>query len=198
MIIGVTGLIGSGKSEVAAVFCKQGAKLIDCDRIGREVVEKDRDLQYRLVLEFGDSILTTGKKLDRRQLGRLAFSNVEKTEALNSIVHPALLAELDRRMAKARQENYHAVVDAALLIYWEYQKKVDFTILVSSHTRNRIRRLLDGGLSRVEIERRTSAQLPLSYLRTRSDFVLTNNEDLISLRKKAKILYLELTKRKIG
>lgn len=193
MIIGVTGLIGSGKSEVSDVFAQLGATKIDCDRIGREVVENDPDILHRLTDAFGDTILTTDGKLDRRGLGRLAFASPENTGKLNAIVHPALLAELDRRMEKARRENYHAVVDAALLIYWDYHKKVDHTVLVSSYTRNRIKRLLAGGLSLTEIRHRTGSQLTLSYLRQRSNSVISNNEDLTSLRKKAKILYLKLT-----
>jgi len=198
MIIGVTGLIGSGKSEVVDVFHQLGAKLIDCDGIGREVVENDQKILYRLALEFGESILTPAKKLDRRQLGRLAFSDPERTKTLNAIVHPALLAELDRRLAAAREQGHNAVVDAALLIYWNYQSKMDFTVLVSSHTTIRIRRLLDRGLSREEIRQRMKSQLPLSYLRERSDIVVTNNQSLDILRKKAKILYLKLAEAEIG
>ncbi len=193
MIIGVTGLIGSGKSEVSDVFEQLGARKIDCDLIGREVVEGNQDILNRLALEFGDSIITSEGKLDRKRLGRLAFANPANTEKLNSIVHPALLTELDIRMAKARQDNCHAVVDAALLIYWGYQKKVDYTVLVSSYTRNRIKRLLAGGLSLTEIRRRTASQLTLSYLRQHSDLVISNNEEVASLRKKAKILYLKLS-----
>jgi len=198
MIVGVTGLIGSGKSEVTSVFCRMGARLIDCDQIGREVVENDQKVLYRLALEFGASILTPSKKLNRRQLGRLAFASAKNTEKLNAIVHPALLAELDRRLADARMRKYDAVVDAALLIYWNYHRKMDYTVLVSSHTQIRIRRLLDRGLTREEIRQRMKSQLPLSYLRQRADFVLANNTDLDILRKKAKILYLKLSESEIG
>jgi dephospho-CoA kinase len=198
MILGVTGLIGSGKSEVAGVFGRLGARIIDCDRIGREVVENDQEILYRLSLEFGSNILDKKKRLNRRQLGHLAFESPDKTAFLNSIVHPALLAELDRRLEHARKNHYHAVVDAALLIFWKYHQKMDFTILVSSFTRNRIRRLIAAGLTTREIDQRTKSQLPLSHLRKHSDFVLTNNNDRGELRKKAKILYLELSRREIG
>jgi dephospho-CoA kinase len=198
MIIGVTGLIGSGKSEVAAMFEELGAKIIDCDQIGREVVENDPNILSQLAEKFGESILNADKTLDRGKLGKLAFSNPEKTAILNSIVHPPLLAELDRRMEHARGNNYPAVVDAALLVFWNYHKKMDYTVLVSSFTRNRIKRLLAGGLTNEEIRQRSESQLSLSYLQEWSDFVITNNNDLDDLRKKAKILYLELTKREIG
>lgn len=193
MVLGVTGLIGSGKSEVAAIFKKQGARLIDCDKIGREVVASDQEVLYRLVLEFGASILTKNRKLNRKALGRLAFASPERTAILNSIIHPALLAELDRRLEQARASRYNAVVDAALLIYWRYHLRMDCTILVSSHTRNRIRRLLKSGYSQDEIRQRTKSQLPLSYLRQESNIIIANNGDLATLRKRAKILYRQLT-----
>lgn len=195
MIFGVTGLIGSGKSTVARVFARMGATLIDCDRIGKEVVESDPAVLYRLVLEFGSTILTADKKLDRRRLGQLAFSSPEKTARLNAIVHPALLAELDNRIQRARRRHTHAVVDAALLVYWKYYSRMDATILVSSYARLRTARLRRAGLSREEIGQRTKSQLSLAELHRHSDRVITNNKDLLSLQRKARKLYHELTER---
>jgi dephospho-CoA kinase len=198
MILGVTGLIGSGKSTVARAFRDEGALLIDCDRIGREVVESDSTIQYQLVLAFGGSILTRRKTIDRRRLGRLAFSSAENTEKLNSIVHPALLAELDRRVRDARARGETAVIDAALLIYWNYHTKVDYTILVTAYTRNRMNRLRATGLTDDEIRQRTRSQLPLSHLRERSDFVLANNTNPEKLRTRAIMLYRRLADGEMG
>jgi dephospho-CoA kinase len=192
MILGVTGLIGSGKSIVARTFEKEGAVLIDCDVIGRKVVEEDPALQYRLALEFGASILTGKKTIDRRELGRLAFSSTENTERLNAIVHPALLAELDRRIADVRRKKQHAVIDAALLIYWGYDKKVDLTILITATAKNRFARLRAEGLTEAEIKQRTKSQLPLSHMKKRSDIILTNNADRRSVRIRAGRLYHRL------
>ncbi len=195
MIIGLTGLIGSGKSEVAAVWEKMGAKIISGDAIGREVVENDSIVFYRLLMEFGPTIIDKNGKLNRKKLGRLAFSSREKTELLNSIVHPSLLKRLDAQVAHAKLKDYQAVVDAALLIYWNYHKKMDRTVLVSSTARNRHNRLLDQGFSVEEIRRRTKSQLPYSYLRKHADYVIYNNKDLNSLHKRAQIIYSELVKR---
>ncbi len=192
MIVGVTGLIGSGKSTVAGALAEEGAALIDCDLIGLKVVESNPNIQYQLVLAFGGSILKKDGRIDRRQLGRLAFSSAENTEKLNGIVHPALLAELDRRLAASRRRRRHAVVDAALLINWQYHKKMDYTILVTAYEKNRIMRLRAAGLTEAEIRQRTKSQLSLSYLRKRSDFVLANNTDTDTLRRKAKRLYHDL------
>lgn len=192
MILGVTGLIGSGKSIVAQAIEEQGAELIDCDLIGREVVEADAMLQYRLVLEFGAAILTSKKTINRRALGRLAFSSPENTDKLNALVHPALLAELDRRMTEVRRKKHNAVVDAALLVYWGYQKKVEATILVTATAKNRFARLRAAGLNDQEIMQRTKSQLSLSHLKEHADYVLTNNADRRSVQAKAVKLYRRL------
>ena len=192
MIVGVTGLIGSGKSVVADAIREEGAVLIDCDQIGREAVESSPLIRYRLVLAFGPTILTNGDSIDRKELGRLAFSTPEKTAALNAIVHPALLAELGRRLEQARTDHRHAVVDAALLVYWNYHKKMDYTIVVAAAARNRTRRLLAAGLTMAEITHRTKSQLPLSYLKKQADFVIPNDGDIVTVRMKAKTLYHRL------
>lgn len=192
MIVGVTGLIGSGKSIVADAIREEGAILIDCDRIGREVVENNPIIRYRLVLAFGATILTSEDGIDRKELGRLAFSSPEKTAALNAIVHPALLAELDSRLKQARKNRQHTVVDAALLIYWNYHKKMDYTVVVAATASNRTRRLLAAGFIVAEITQRTKSQLPLSYLKKQADFVILNDGDIVTVRRKAKTLYHQL------
>lgn len=195
MIFGVVGLIGSGKTAVSEVFARLGAEVIDADKIGREVVESDHTVLYQLVLEFGETILKKDKSLDRKKLGRLAFANPSSTKKLNDIVHPELLRRLDKAVQAARQSGCHAVVDAALLIYWNYQKKVDTTILVTAKSATRQRRLAARGLSVAEFHERTKSQLSESYLKKHSDIILTNDGTIDSLILRAEKLYHELTEK---
>ncbi len=67
MIIGLTGLMGSGKSEVAAVFASLGAVSIDADIIGRQVLETDSVVFYRLLTTFGVSMLNRNLSLNRKK-----------------------------------------------------------------------------------------------------------------------------------
>ena len=195
MLIGLTGLIGSGKTEVASVWASMGARVLSGDDIGREVVENDSRILKKLVNEFGTSILNKNKNLNRRRLGKLAFASRENTEKLNAIVHPALLASLDREINNSRKNNIDTVVDAALLVHWNYHKKMDFTVLVSSFQRLRFRRLSERGMTLDEIKQRTKSQLPLAVLRRKADYTLTNNTNLNDLRVKARKLYLSLSER---
>lgn len=192
MIIGVTGLIGSGKSQVAAVFGSLGAEVVNADAIGREVVDSDPGLLYSLVLEFGDAILTPQKTLNRRQLGQLAFASPSGATRLNRIVHPALLNRLDGYVADARRKKTILVIDAALLIFWNYHKRTDTTVLISATKAIRRTRALAAGLTRMEFEQRTKAQLPERILRKETDYVLSNNGTLKDLQRRAEKLYLQI------
>jgi dephospho-CoA kinase len=192
VIIGVTGQIGSGKSAVTAIFKALGAEVADADLIGKEVVENEPGILYRLVLEFGNSILTPHKTLSRRELGRMAFASKDATRRLNDIVHPALLKKLDDLIDQTRQNQGILIIDAALLIYWNYHKRMDLTILVSSTADRRRKRMRAKGLTEEEFRSRTASQLSERALRQVSDYVLTNNGPIVKLQKQAEKLYQDL------
>ncbi|MEZ5359216.1 MAG: dephospho-CoA kinase [Candidatus Zixiibacteriota bacterium] len=195
MIFGIVGLIGSGKTAVTEVFARLGAEIIDADKIGREVVESDPSVLYQLVMAFGETILKKDRSLDRRKLGQLAFANPEATNKLNEIVHPELLRRLDEKVNAARVAGRHAVVDAALLIFWNYQGKMDTTIVVTARAANRRKRLLGRGLSAGEVAARTKSQLSEAYLKKHADIILSNDGSLKSLISRAEKLYCELTEK---
>ena len=181
MLIGITGQIGTGKSEVARLFEKHGAYVISADQIGREVVEQNRVVLRELVRAFGAEILTPSGKLRRRLLGELAFATPASKRRLDKIVHPRLLRKLGRQTSLALKKHALVVVDAALLIDWNWDKKVQYTVLV--HSRNEIKaaRLLKKGYSRAEIITRIRSQKDFIELRKHADFIIHNNKSLDSL-----------------
>ncbi len=195
MLIGLTGLIGSGKSEVAGIFEKNGAFVISADKIGKDVVENNKSILKKLVVAFGRDIISKSAKLNRKQLGRLAFSSEINKEKLNNIVHPALLKELSNQVNKAKNRYELVVIDAALLTYWGWDKKVDKTILVATNLRKRIQRLKANGYTESDVKARTKSQLKLSELYKRADFILTNNTTLKILEKKVVNIIASLSKR---
>jgi len=184
MIIGITGQIGSGKTQVARIFARHGACVISADEIGKEVVDNNSRVLNRLVTAFGADILTPGGKLRRRVLGRIAFASDEGRRKLNAIVHPPLLRKLRGRMVQASREYDMVVVDAALLIDWGLEREIDLTILVHAPDRIKKARLIEAGLSDQEIGSRLRVQLPFSVLKSRSDIVIYNNKSLSHLEAK--------------
>jgi dephospho-CoA kinase len=195
MLIGITGQIGTGKSEVARLLEKHGAYVISADQIGREVVEKNRRILRELVRSFGAEILTPSGKLRRRRLGELAFATPAGKRILDKIVHPRLLQELNRQTAQAIKKHDLVVVDAALLVDWQWDKRVQYTVLV--HSRNEIKaaRLLKKGYSRAEIITRAKSQKGFMELRKHADFIIHNNKSLNSLEVQVEKL-IEKLKRK--
>ncbi|MCJ7497555.1 MAG: dephospho-CoA kinase [candidate division Zixibacteria bacterium] len=190
-IIGITGGIGSGKTEVAKIFKKLGAKILSGDEIGKEVVEKNSSVLKKMVKVFGDEILNRDKNLNRRKLGKIAFSKVENKDKLNKIVNPYLLSNLRKRIKEYRIKGSGiAVVDAALIVEWGLQKELDHLILVESALKNRIKRLkVNLGYSQKEALDRIKMQLKDKTRRKYTDFIIRNDKDLKELRRKTVSLW---------
>ncbi|MFH2036506.1 MAG: dephospho-CoA kinase [Candidatus Zixiibacteriota bacterium] len=192
MLIGITGQIGSGKSEVARIFGELGAFVISADQIGKEVVEQSKVVLNKLVKAFGKDILTPSGKLRRRKLGEIAFSSESNKKRLNDIVHLALLKEQDRQSKLALKKYRVVVIDAALLIDWGWQKKVDLTILVNAGKDIKIKRLIKRGLTKSEAEMRLNSQLKYTYLRKHSNIVILNNKTIETLALKIEKIFKSL------
>jgi dephospho-CoA kinase len=188
MLIGITGQIGTGKSEVAEILKKYGAFVISADKIGFDVVEGNPAIIKRLIRVFGDDIVTKSGRLRRKKLARLAFSSETNKRKLNQIVHPALLKSLGQQVRSALKKYNLVVVDAALLVDWAWHKKVDLTILVHAGKNIKFARLLKKGFTREEAIMRLRSQLKYSCLREHSDMVIFNNKTKKHLEKRVQII----------
>lgn len=188
MIIGITGGIASGKTEVAKVFQKNGAKVISGDEIGKEVVEKNPIVLKKLVRAFGKNILNSKRKLNRRKLGEIAFASEKNKEKLNRIVHPYLLRKLEleiTKFRKARKKREILVVDAALIVEWKLYKELDKLILVISPKEKRVQRLKSLKFSETEALNRIKRQLTDSQRKKYAGLVISNDGSLKELKNKA-------------
>ena len=192
MLIGITGGIASGKTEVAKIFQKIGALVLSGDEIGKEVVEENPDLLRKLVNTFGKQILTKGKKLNRKKLGEIAFTTPQSTGKLNDLVHPYLLRNLKFKIKNLKRMNYEkpVVIDAALIVEWGLQSELDFLIFVDCPREKRIERLIKKkGYTREEVLDRIKAQFPERYKKREADFIIKNDSDLAEVKQKAKYLW---------
>lgn len=114
-IWGITGPIGSGKTTLAEILVKSGAKNLEVDHIGHEVLTRG-DVQEQLVKTFGNSILSTAG-IDRRKLGERAFASPEATVRLNRIMHPAMVADVERILAEERERGTPLILLNAAVLY---------------------------------------------------------------------------------
>jgi dephospho-CoA kinase len=183
MLIGLTGLIGSGKSTAAAIFKSMGAGIVDADRIGKDVINSNPPLLKKLQKTFGDQIVRVDGHLNRRRLASAAFVDESSRSRLNRLVHPYLLRELWRQVGEKSKKHEIVVIDAALLLEWKLEKKCDLTIAIHAPREIRLKRLAGRGLNRNNALARERRQLPLSEFRRRCDVVIMNNGSRAKLKK---------------
>jgi len=195
LLIGVTGGIACGKTEVCKVFQKKGATVLSGDQIGKEVVEKNKKVLKELVRTFGEEILNKNRTLNRRKLGKMAFASKEAKDKLNEIIHPYLLRDLRKRVKSVRKKNPKAIVaiDAALIVEWGLQDELDHLVFVESKREDKIKRLQEQkGYSRKEALDRIKSQLPEITKKRLADFVIRNDKGLVELRGGASRVWKEI------
>ena len=189
LLIGVTGGIACGKTEVCKVFQKKGAIVISGDQLGREILREKKGIVRELAKVFGKKILNKNRGLSRRKLGEVAFASKEANRLLNKIIHPFLLREL-RRKIKTLRKRYSKgviVVDAALIVEWGIQKQFDFLVLVDSKRKNQIERFCSSkGYSLNTAREIIRCQLPKKTKKRYADLVIDNDGNLKQLKEKAR------------
>jgi dephospho-CoA kinase len=174
--VGLTGGVASGKSTVAALFEKQGATVLDADRIARAVVAPGRPALAELVRVFGTAILGTGGVLDRAGLRRRIFADEGARRMVEGILHPAILGELERQ-SRAAGGPYQVVV-VPLLVEKHLAGLVDRVLVVDCEPAVQLKRLMGRDGETLE-----SAQAMLAAQATReqrlaaADDVIRNDGD---------------------
>ena len=174
MYLGLSGGIGSGKSTVAKILSNLGAVVIDADVIAREVLEPNQAGYQKAIEVFGESILDSDLRIDRKRLAELVFQNSDELAKLEAIVHPAVIA----RVAQIRHslpESTVVVYDTPLLFEKNLQGQFDKVLIVVTDSEHRKSRLIERGLEITDIEARIANQATDAQRRTVADFVIENN-----------------------
>ncbi|MER0000656.1 MULTISPECIES: dephospho-CoA kinase [Corynebacterium] len=176
-LIGLTGGIGSGKSTVAKLCAQRGWRVVDADCIARDIVKPGQPALAELAEKFGEDILQEDGSLDRKELARRAFVDKEHTELLNSITHPRIQEETQRRFAAAREEGVDfTVYDMPLLVDNGLDGDMDFVIVVDVDPEERVRRLVEfRGLDEADARKRINAQISDDKRLAAASHVIDNN-----------------------
>lgn len=191
VVIGLTGGIGCGKTEVAKIFQHLGAKIIDADAIGKSVVETLPNVLKEIVKVFGRKFVNKNGTLKRKELGAYVFADEEKKIQLNRIVHPHLFKRVQQEIEGAQKAgNKIIVVDAALIYETGIENIFDKVVVVNSDLKNRIERIKQRDqLTEDEISHRMAAQMPLEEKVRRATLVITNNGSVESLKEAAEKIF---------
>ena len=183
IVIGLTGGIGSGKSEVSRMLKDLGTEIIDADRVGHEAYLPNTETYDKLVAEFGDDILRTDGAIDRKKLGARIFAEPEARERLNAIVHPRMYTMIDERIQRLREQGATAVVlDAAILIEAGWQSLVDEVWVVAASEEMVVQRIGQrNGLPAEQVRQRIRAQITSEERARHAAVVIDNSRGLDEL-----------------
>jgi dephospho-CoA kinase len=189
--VGLTGGIGSGKSEVARLLAAHGAVVIDADQLAREVVEPGTPGLAQVVAAFGPDVLGPDGRLDRKALAARVFSDGAALARLNAIVHP-LVAERGAELVAEAPVDAVVVHDVPLLVENGLEDAYDLVVVVDAPEEARLARLAARGLTDKDARARMAAQAPREERLAAADYLVVNDGDLVDLRVRVDELWRNL------
>lgn len=178
-IIGITGGIGSGKSTVLAYMEEQyHAYILQTDQIAHKLQELDQICYKKIKNLFGKDILQEDGRIDRAKLGNLVFSDREKLNLLNQIIHPEVKTYVKKEIRHAQTEGIELVlIESALLLEDHYEELCDELWYIYAKEDVRIQRLKDSrNLKEEKIRRIMDSQTEEQVFRSVCDVMIDNSE----------------------
>ena len=186
--VGLTGNIASGKSNVATLFARWCAVVIDADEIVHELQRPGTAVFAGIVARFGPDLVGPDGTLDRAALRRRVLASPADLAALNAIVHPAVRKRSAELVEQARRAGARIVVSVVPLLFEsDDPARFDAVVLVDAPAPLRRERLLrDRRLSPADADGMLATQMPASEKQPRSTHVIENHGDLAALERRAR------------
>ncbi len=183
LVIGLTGGIGTGKTEVSSLLEQLGATVINADQVGHEAYTPHSEAWKEVVNAFGDGILQETGEIDRRKLGSIVFADPDKLATLNGIMHPRMASIVREKLGILEKQGAKvAVVEAAVLFeagwdalvgeVWTTESAVD-VVVARLQQRN--------GFAPEEIRKRIASQMSSEERARRASEVILNDGELEDL-----------------
>lgn len=193
ILVGLTGGIAVGKSNVSKTFMKHNIPVIDADVLAREVVTPGSIGLNKIISHFGTSYLNKDETLNRVKLGDLIFSNKNELNWINNTLGPLIDELLISKIELLKEQDHSLVIyDAALIIENGNADKYRPLILVGCNKENQILRLMmRNNFTLEQAKARISCQLSLEEKMKYADyFIDTNNEIEKTIKKTESIISL--------
>ena len=176
LVIGLTGGIGTGKSEVARVLRDMGADVIDADTEGHAAYSPGSEGYRRIVAAFGGGVIGPGGSIDRAELGARVFGDDGARRTLDAALHPLIRERVSARLDEARSRGASvAVVQAPLLFQAGWDDLADDVWAVRAPAEAVRQRLRGRGLNDEQIEQRLRAQGPEQGFTAKADAIIDND-----------------------
>ena len=189
ILIGLTGGIGSGKSEVARLLTARGAELIDADQIVRELQQPGAEVYTKMVAIFGHEVVAQDQTLDRAAIATKVFSDATLLKTLNELVHPIVRRVMNERVESFRGTSKVVVLDIPLLVE-NPREGLDGVLVVDLDVELAIERLVEQRNMKIDDARaRVAKQATREQRLAIADHVIDNSGDRDQLVKKVDVAW---------
>jgi dephospho-CoA kinase len=196
-VVGLTGGIGSGKSAAAEEFARLGAAVVDTDAIAHELTRAGGPAIADLRRALGDEFIDAAGAMDRAKVRARVFADATARARLESVLHPMIRAESERRIAAA-DAPYVVHVVPLLVESPDYRRRVARVLVIDCPPPVQAARVRQrSGLAEEEIQRIIGAQIPRQARLAAADDVIDNSGSLAALHKQVRALherYLEMSR----
>ena len=184
ILIGLTGGIGSGKSEVSRLLVARGAEVIDADLIVRDLQQSGAEVYNKMVEIFGDEIIAFDKSLDRAAIAAKVFNDEKSLKTLNDLIHPIVRRVMNERVESFRKTDKVVVLDIPLLVE-NPREGLDGVLVVDLDVETAVARLVEQRNMKLEDARaRVAKQATREQRLAIANHVIDNSGDRDSLVKK--------------
>jgi dephospho-CoA kinase len=196
--VGLTGGIGTGKSEVARLLAARGAVVVDSDALAREAVAPGSDGLAEVVAAFGRDVVAEDGSLDRPALAAVVFADPEARARLEAVIHPRV-RRLAAAMTAAAGPDAVVVQDVPLLVEAGLAADYDVVVVVTAAEETRVRRLVEQrAMSEHDARARIAAQASDEQRLAVADIVVANDGTLAELESRVDEVWGELATRAGG
>lgn len=185
-VIALTGNYGMGKSTVAGFFSEAGAITLDLDDVVDELLREDKIIEEIRKI-FGEGVFSK-KGLDRSRVAEIVFSDKEKRELLERLLHPLVIERMKEFLSKTNRRKV-IIVEIPLLFEKGYENEFDMTITVYSDIETTLERLEKKGIKRDHALMRLQAQMPVDEKIKRSDLVINNSGTIEETQRQVMKIY---------
>ncbi len=180
MIVGLTGGIGSGKSEVSRRFQALGITVIDSDEVARQVVEPDSSALQTIAAHFGKNILNANGTLNRGQLRQIIFADAQEKIWLEKFLHPIIRQETIRQLQLA--ESDYVILASPLLLETTQHQLVNRVLVIDADEELQLIRASERDQNnREQIAKIMATQMSRANRRAKADDIIYNHGDLTEL-----------------
>ena len=189
--LGVTGGIGSGKTTVCRLLEEHGARVFYADEVAKTIMQENKEARAQIRETFGPTSYNDAGELNRSYLAAQVFTDADKLELLNAIVHPLVFEAFEDAKTEAESDEVPLLVhEAALLFEAGADAHVDQAVVVTAPNALRIQRVVErDDISERAVRDRMQHQLPQEELVERADVVIENDESIEALEAAVAELY---------